>query len=95
MPPYLRLVLASACWNASKMIFCFSSGMPMPVSDTSNATTAGDWLRTGCSGLQPPTAAVTDSRTPPCSVNLKAFDSRFFSTCCRRLESVVMLRPRC
>ncbi len=30
MPPYLRLVLASACWNASKMIFCFSSGMPMP-----------------------------------------------------------------
>ena len=41
MPPYLRLVLASACWNASKMIFCFSGGMPMPVSDTSNATTAG------------------------------------------------------
>ena len=41
VPPYLRLVLASACWNASKMIFCFSSGMPMPVSETSNATTAG------------------------------------------------------
>ena len=60
MPPYLRLVEASACWNASKMIFCFSSGMPMPVSDTSNATTAGAWLSTGCSGLQPPTAAVTD-----------------------------------
>ena len=32
------------------------------------------------------------SRTPPCSVNLKALDSRFFSTCCRRLESVTMLR---
>ena len=26
------------------------------------------------------------SCTPPCSVNLKAFDSRFFSTCCRRLR---------
>ena len=39
VPPYLRLVLASACWNASKMIFCFSSGMPMPVSDTSKAIT--------------------------------------------------------
>src|SRR5215472_6871228 len=32
------------------------------------------------------------SLTPPCSVNLNAFDSRFLSTCCRRLESVVMLR---
>ena len=58
MPPYLRLVEASACWNASKMIFCFSSGMPMPVSVTSNATTAGAWLSTGCSALQPPSAAV-------------------------------------
>ena len=37
------------------------------------------------------TAAML-SCTPPCSVNLKAFDSRFFSTCCRRLQSVVMLR---
>ena len=25
---------------------------------------------------------------------MNAFDSRFFSTCCRRLESVTMLRPR-
>ena len=47
------------------MIFCFSSGMPMPVSDTSKAMTPGDWLSTGCSGLQPPTAAVAVSRTPP------------------------------
>ena len=34
------------------------------------------------------------SRTPPCAVNLKAFDSRFLSTCCRRLESVMMAAPR-
>ena len=32
VPPYLRLVLPSACWNASKMICCLSGGMPMPVS---------------------------------------------------------------
>ena len=36
----------------------------------------------------------TCSRTPPWSVNLKAFDSRFFNTCSRRLESVVIARPR-
>ena len=34
MPPYLRLVVPSACWNASKMSFCLSFGMPMPVSRT-------------------------------------------------------------
>jgi hypothetical protein len=32
VPPYLRLVPASACWKASKMMRCFSGGMPMPVS---------------------------------------------------------------
>ena len=52
------------------------------------------WFRIGCSALQPPTAAETVSFTPPSAVNLKAFDSRFFSTCCRRFESVTMLRAR-
>jgi len=28
------------------------------------------------------------------AVNLNAFDNRFFSTCCKALESVTMLRPR-
>ena len=64
----------------------------MPVSDTSNATTVGAWLSTGCSDDQPPVTAEMLSRTPPCSVNLNALDSRFFSTCCNRLLSVVMLR---
>ena len=41
VPPYLRFVLASACWNASKMMRCFSGGIPMPVSETSNAITTG------------------------------------------------------
>ena len=39
VPPYLRLVLASACWKASNTIRCFSGGMPIPVSVTSNDTT--------------------------------------------------------
>ena len=39
VPPNLRVVDASACWNASKMIRCFSSGMPMPVSVTLKAMT--------------------------------------------------------
>ena len=33
---------------------------------------------TGWSGLQPPATGETVSRTPPCAVNLNAFDSRFF-----------------
>ncbi len=37
VPPYLRAVPASACWNASKMMRCFSRGMPMPVSLTENS----------------------------------------------------------
>ena len=44
VPPYLRLVLASACWKASNTIFCFSTGMPTPVSVTSKATTELAWL---------------------------------------------------
>jgi len=32
VPPYFRLVVPSACWNASKISFCLSGGMPMPVS---------------------------------------------------------------
>ena len=66
----------------------------MPVSNTWKATTEGACFKVGCSGLQPLAAAKMLSRTLPCPVNLKAFDSRFFSTCCRRFESVIMLRSR-
>ena len=37
VPPYLRLVVPSACWKASKMMRCLSSAMPMPVSVTESA----------------------------------------------------------
>ena len=53
VPPYLRLVVPSACWKASKMMRCLSSGMPMPVSSTTKAMT---WLalrRFGLLELQP------------------------------------------
>ena len=39
VPPYLRAVVPSACWNASKISRSLSSGMPMPVSITENAIT--------------------------------------------------------
>ena len=41
----------------------------------------------------PPPPSNREAERRRCAVNLKAFDSRFFRTCCRRLESVVMLRP--
>ena len=78
VPPYLREVLPSACWNASKITRCLSSGMPMPVSLTRNATTPGARPSAGWSLLQPCVTGVASSMTVPFSVNLKAFDSRFF-----------------
>ena len=94
VPPYLRLVLASACWNASKMIRCLTCGMPIPVSATTKATTSEAWLSTGCDGDQPSRGDEIVSDTPPCAVNLNAFDSRLRSTCCTRLASVIMAPPR-
>ena len=62
------------------------------VGDLEGDDRAAPWPGIGWSALQPPARRRHARRTPPCSVNLKALDSRFFSTCCRRLESVTMLR---
>ena len=75
MPPYLRLVVPSACWNASKIMRCLSAGMPMPVSVTEKAITFGGRRAPG--GPAPAVAAARCQRTCPCSVNLNALDSRF------------------
>ena len=72
VPPYLRLVLASACWKASNTIFCFSTGMPTPVSVTSKATTELAWLSATLSVRQPVWAGTTRSRTLPWAVNFSA-----------------------
>ena len=93
VPPYLRLVPASACWNASKMMRCFSGGIPMPLSETANEMTDPALPRIGWPLDHPLFAVEMDNRTPPCSVNLKAFDNRFLRTCCKRFESVTRLRP--
>ena len=39
VPPNFRLIVPSACWNASKITRRWSGGMPIPVSATENATT--------------------------------------------------------
>ncbi len=90
VPPYLRLVVPSACWNASKIRRCLSSGMPMPESSTLNTSTGPALFRWSLAGLQPRSALRTESFTPPVSVNLKALDSRFLMICCSRLSSVYM-----
>ncbi len=91
VPPYLRLVLPSACWNASKMICCLSVGMPMPVSETAKARMALALRRLSLSGYAPALAGEIRSDTRPCRVNLKAFESRFLITCWSRLASVSMV----
>ena len=94
VPPYLRDVPASACWNASKMSRCFSGATPMPVSSTVNATTCCALVSTAWSGLQPRVAMPTLTCTCPCDVNLTAFESRFLRICCSRFGSLTIDRGR-
>ena len=97
VPPYLRLVLPSACWKASKMICCLSGWIPMPVSRTEKESTILARLSVSISWLQPLETGWMSSATVPFSVNLKALDRRFLRTCCRRLASVCIAagRPLC
>jgi hypothetical protein len=88
VPPYLRLVVPSACWNASKISCCLSFAIPIPVSLTANAITVSAWSRIRLANRFPFSALRIVSVTPPCSVNLNAFESRFLITCCTRWPSV-------
>ena len=63
--------------------------MPTPVSRTENASTASACSRCGWSAVQPEVTRLMVSDTWPWLVNLNAFDSRFLSTCCRRVVSVI------
>ncbi len=96
VPPYLRLVVPSACLNASKMTRILLCAMPMPVSVTEKAIMSASASRSepassSCSrmlsGTSPPAGRITSS-TAPVSVNFTAFDSRFRSTCSSRCSSV-------
>ncbi len=94
VPPYLRLVLPSACWKASKMICCFSGEIPIPVSVTETARTERARFKDSIWGPQPSLTGSTRSVTRPRSVNLKALESRFLMTCWKRVESVKIERGR-
>ena len=65
VPPYLRDVEPSACWNASKIICCLSGAIPMPVSVTENAMTCSAPTRSWLSGDQPPAAGQDHLSDPP------------------------------
>ena len=91
VPPYLRLVVPSACWNASKMSWSLSFAMPIPESVTAKAMTVSAWSRIRLANRLLFSALRTVSVTPPFSVNLKALESRFLITCWRRWPSVKML----
>jgi len=86
VPPYLRLVVPSACWKAPKMVSSCSSAMPMPVSLT-RKDSAGP-LRLTRSGSRSASAGSMCSSTVPASVNFTAFDSRLRSTWRSRDSSV-------
>ncbi len=87
VPPYLRLVVPSACWNASKITDSFSAGMPMPVSRTSNASM--DVVRGhAMSGASCGCACRMCRSIPPSWVNFTALDSRLRRICCNRCSSV-------
>src|SRR5581483_8230340 len=88
VPPYLRVVDASACWNASKKIFCLSSAIPTPVSVTRNAITVSARSSVSWPCDQPDLTGSIFSVTPPCSVNLNALPRRFLRICCSRIGSV-------
>jgi hypothetical protein len=60
------------------------------VSRTANAITCSDCF--SGSAARNRSASETDIRTEPDSVNLNAFDSRFFSTCSTRCPSVKIVR---
>lgn len=67
VPPYLRVVEASACMNCSKSELSFCGGIPMPVSSTLI------WRMPAVLFVR---SIETRVRTEPCSVNLTELPSR-------------------
>ena len=68
MPPYFLVVDVSACAKASKILFCLSIGMPIPVSVTEKCSTTS---------APSPFSTPACNTTSPRSVNLMAFPTRF------------------
>ena len=77
VPPYLRVVFASAWLKNSKIVSSFCSSMPIPVSVTENC------IKVGVSSL----ARDTFTLISPFSVNFKALPIRFVSIWFSLIES--------
>src|SRR6185312_15286501 len=67
VPPYLRAIELSTCWNGSSAFGISAAFMPMPVSRTSISAAT-------------PRRRSTISTRPPSGVNLMAFDRRLSTT---------------
>ncbi len=102
VPPYLRLVVPSACRNGSKISRSLSPGMPIPVSDTVKAISgsSGPWIAPASSSCSrtccgtPPPAGLIEKSTAPVSVNFTALEMRLRSTCWSRCSSVCRVTGR-
>ena len=91
VPPYLRLVVPSACWNASKMSCCLSRGDADAGVDDREADHAAAGGSVSFAKRVPRLGAGARAASPSrASVNLKALASRFFRICCSRCGSVRM-----
>lgn len=84
VPPYRRVVEASAWENGSNSRTTSCGAMPMPVSQTSkrNAATSGE----------PASTTRTRTATSPVSVNFSALPARLMSTWRSRPGSVATVR---
>ena len=71
VPPYRRVVPPSAWEKLSKISFCLSFGIPMPVSDSEKSSST--FFSSALSRL-------TSTETSPSSVNLMALPTRLTST---------------
>ena len=78
VPPYCRVVPASACVNDSKRRAVADAGMPIPVSRTEKRSEGFP---------RSPVRVSTEAQTPPAAVNLTAFERRFRRTCLTRVTS--------
>ena len=72
VPPYRRVEEESACEKASKIDFCLSAGIPIPLSKTEKRNSA-------VSGLA--SRRLTTIPISPLFVNLIALSSKFSRTC--------------
>ena len=87
MPPYLRDVVPSACWKASKISDSLSVGdADAGVGDRNAITRRPSSASLSAVGRRP----IVQRHRRPSSVNLNALESRLRSTCCSRCSSVTI-----